>query len=135
MIFHLNSIKFLIESQIKIRPFGGERESEYAQVDAKNAIRKLVITQFCRIHLFLTFELLNNCTAESKRKRTSRILHFLKFLDTVHRVILGGGVYTAGHQVLTYVEYRAVSGVFQNIPHPVSTQRVCHPPAPKEEGW
>jgi hypothetical protein len=37
------------------------------------------------------------------------------------------------NKVLTYVEYRAVSGVFQNIdpPPPQSTQRVCPPPAPK----
>jgi len=39
------------------------------------------------------------------------------------------------HKVLTYVEYRAVSSVFQNIdppsPSPVSTQRVCPPTAPK----
>ncbi len=35
-------------------------------------------------------------------------------------------------RVLTDLEYRAVSGVFQNIgPHPLSTQRVCPPPAPK----
>jgi hypothetical protein len=35
------------------------------------------------------------------------------------------------HKVLTYVEYRAVSDVFQYIdPHPLSTQRVCPPPAP-----
>jgi hypothetical protein len=38
------------------------------------------------------------------------------------------------HKVLTYLEYRAVSGVFQNIgnidpPPPLSTQRVCPPPA------
>jgi hypothetical protein len=40
------------------------------------------------------------------------------------------------HKVLTYVEYRAVSGVFQNIdlPHPLSTQGVCPPPAPKAVG-
>jgi hypothetical protein len=37
-----------------------------------------------------------------------------------------------GHKVLTYIEYRAVSGVFRNIdPHPLSTQRVCPPPTPK----
>ncbi len=41
-------------------------------------------------------------------------------------------------KVVTYVEYRALSGVFQNIglpkywpPTPLSTQRVCPPPAPK----
>jgi hypothetical protein len=34
------------------------------------------------------------------------------------------------YKVLPYVEYRAVSGVFQNIdPHPLSTQRVCPPPS------
>jgi hypothetical protein len=39
------------------------------------------------------------------------------------------------HKVLTYVEYRAVSGVFQNIdPHPLSTQRVC-PPRIKGGGY
>ncbi len=39
------------------------------------------------------------------------------------------------HQVLMYVEYRAVSGVFQNIdPHPLSTQRVCPSPAQKGGG-
>ncbi len=40
------------------------------------------------------------------------------------------------HKVLTYVEYRAVSGVFQNYwpPTPLSTQRVCPPPAPKAGG-
>jgi hypothetical protein len=37
-----------------------------------------------------------------------------------------------GHKVLTYLEYRAVSGVFRTIdPPPLSTQRVCPPPAPK----
>ncbi len=35
------------------------------------------------------------------------------------------------HKVLTYVEYRAVSGVFQNI---YSTQQVCPHPAPKAGG-
>ncbi len=36
------------------------------------------------------------------------------------------------HIVLTYIEYRAVSGVFRLLtPHPLSTQRVCPPPAPK----
>ncbi len=40
--------------------------------------------------------------------------------------------YKAGHKVLTYVEYRAVSGVFQNIdPPPPLHHRVCPPPAPK----
>ena len=40
------------------------------------------------------------------------------------------------NKVLTYVEYRAVSGVFQNIdpPPPQSTQRVCPPPEPKDGG-
>jgi hypothetical protein len=41
------------------------------------------------------------------------------------------------HKVLTYVDYRTVSGVFQNIdppPTPLSTQRVCPPPAPKAGG-
>ncbi len=41
------------------------------------------------------------------------------------------------HKVLTYVEYRAVSGVFQSIdpPYPLSTQRVCPPPhSPGGEG-
>ncbi len=40
------------------------------------------------------------------------------------------------HKVLTYVEYRAVSDVFQNIypPTPLSSQRVCPPPAPNAEG-
>jgi hypothetical protein len=43
--------------------------------------------------------------------------------------------YTYSHKVLTYEEYRAVTGVFQNIdPHPLSTQRVCPPPAPKAGG-
>jgi hypothetical protein len=37
------------------------------------------------------------------------------------------------HKVLTYVEYRAVSGVFQNI-DPFSTQRVCPPPTPMAGG-
>ncbi len=45
------------------------------------------------------------------------------------------GVYTEGtrHKVHTYVENRAVSGVFQNIDPlpPPSPQRVCPPPAPK----
>jgi hypothetical protein len=37
------------------------------------------------------------------------------------------------HKVHTYVEYRAVSRVFQNIdpPPPLSTRRVCPPPATK----
>jgi hypothetical protein len=39
------------------------------------------------------------------------------------------------HKVLTYVEYRAVSGVFQNIDPPLSIQRVCPPTAPKAEGY
>ncbi len=44
------------------------------------------------------------------------------------------------HKVLTYEEYRAVSGVFQNIhppppPTPLSTQRVCPPPTPKAGGY
>ncbi len=35
----------------------------------------------------------------------------------------------------TYIEYRAVSGVFRTIdPHPLSTQRVCPPPAPEAGG-
>jgi hypothetical protein len=39
------------------------------------------------------------------------------------------------HKVLTYIEYRAVSGVFRTIdPHPLSTQRVCLPHAPKVGG-
>ncbi len=39
------------------------------------------------------------------------------------------------HKVLKYVEYRAVSGVFQNIdPHPPLPWRVCTPPAPKVGG-
>jgi hypothetical protein len=40
------------------------------------------------------------------------------------------------NKVLIYVEYRAVSGVFQTIdpPTPLSTQRVCPPPAPKAGG-
>ena len=39
---------------------------------------------------------------------------------------------SASNKVLTYVEYRAVSCVFQNIdPHPLSTQSVSSPPAPK----
>ncbi len=39
------------------------------------------------------------------------------------------------HKVLTYIEYRAVSSVFRTIdPHPLSTQRVCPPPAPKAGG-
>ncbi len=39
------------------------------------------------------------------------------------------------HKVLTYIEYRAVFGVFRTIdPHPLSTQRVCPPPAPKVGG-
>ncbi len=39
------------------------------------------------------------------------------------------------HKVLPYVEYRTVSGVFQNIdPNPLSTQRVYPHPAPKA-GW
>jgi hypothetical protein len=40
------------------------------------------------------------------------------------------------NKVLTYVEYRAVSGVFQNIdpPTPLSTQQVCPFPAPKAGG-
>ncbi len=41
------------------------------------------------------------------------------------------------HRVLTYIEYRAVSGWrLPNYwtPHPLSTQRVCPPPAPKAGG-
>jgi hypothetical protein len=40
------------------------------------------------------------------------------------------------HKVLTYIEYRSVSGVFRNIEphHPLSTHRVCLPPAPKAGG-
>ncbi len=39
---------------------------------------------------------------------------------------------SAGRKVLTYIEYRAVSGVFRTIdppPPPPPTQRVCPPPA------
>ncbi len=42
------------------------------------------------------------------------------------------------HKVLTYVEYREVAGVFENInpTPPLSTQRVFPPPAPKAvRGW
>jgi hypothetical protein len=43
--------------------------------------------------------------------------------------------YTAYHQVLTYIEYRAVSSVFRNIdPHTLSNQRVCPPLAPQGGG-
>ncbi len=39
------------------------------------------------------------------------------------------------HKVLTYIEYRAVSGVFRLLtPYPLSTQRVCTPPAPCNGG-
>jgi hypothetical protein len=40
------------------------------------------------------------------------------------------------HKVLTYIEYRAVSGVFRTIllTPPLSTQLVCPPPAPKAGG-
>jgi hypothetical protein len=39
------------------------------------------------------------------------------------------------HKVLTYLEYRAMSGVFQNIdPHPPSTHRVCPPPHQRRGG-
>jgi hypothetical protein len=39
------------------------------------------------------------------------------------------------HKVLTYIEYRAVSGIFRTIdPHPLSLYRVCPPPAPKAGG-
>ncbi len=42
----------------------------------------------------------------------------------------------ADHKVLSYIEYRAVSGVFRTLtPHPLSTQRVCFPPAPKAGGY
>ncbi len=44
---------------------------------------------------------------------------------------------TTVHKVLTYVEYRAVFGVFQNIdppPHPLSTQRVCPSPDQRRGG-
>ncbi len=41
--------------------------------------------------------------------------------------------------VLTYIEYRAVSGVFRTIDpsglHPLSTRSVCPPPAPKAGGY
>jgi hypothetical protein len=37
---------------------------------------------------------------------------------------------TTTHKVLTYIEYRAVSGVFRTIDHPLSTQRVCPSPLP-----
>ncbi len=40
----------------------------------------------------------------------------------------------AKNKVLTYIEYRAVSGVFRTIDPPLSTQRVCPPPAPKAGG-
>jgi hypothetical protein len=38
------------------------------------------------------------------------------------------------HKVITYVEYRAVAGVFQNIDPPPPTLRVCPPPAAKAGG-
>ncbi len=34
------------------------------------------------------------------------------------------------YKVLTYIEYRAVSGVFRTIYPTPRTQRVCPPPAP-----
>jgi hypothetical protein len=47
-------------------------------------------------------------------------------------------LFIVGHKVLTHVEYRAVSDVFQNIDppplSPSSNQRVCPPPAPKARG-
>jgi hypothetical protein len=45
--------------------------------------------------------------------------------------------HTLKHKVLTHKEYRAVSGVFRTIdppPTPLSTQRVCPPPAPPKTG-
>jgi hypothetical protein len=45
--------------------------------------------------------------------------------------------YTDSTTKLTYREYRAVSGVFRTTvltPHPLSTQRVCPPPAPQAGG-
>jgi hypothetical protein len=39
------------------------------------------------------------------------------------------------NKVLTYIEYRAVSGVFRTtLLTPLSSQRVCPPPAPKAGG-
>jgi hypothetical protein len=41
------------------------------------------------------------------------------------------------HKVLTYIEYRAVSGVFRTTvltPHPLSAQRVCTPPHQRRGG-
>ncbi len=43
----------------------------------------------------------------------------------------------SNHKVLTYIEYRALSGVFRTNdppPHPLSTQRLCPPPTPKAGG-
>ncbi len=46
------------------------------------------------------------------------------------------GYLSLEHKVFTYVEYRAVSGVFQNIdpPRPLSTQRMYPHPASKAGG-
>jgi hypothetical protein len=42
---------------------------------------------------------------------------------------------SANHKVLTYIEYRAVSGVFRTIgPHHLSTQRECPPPHQRRGG-
>ncbi len=45
--------------------------------------------------------------------------------------------YTSIRKVITYIEYKTVSGVFRTIdppPHPLSTERVCPPPHQRPGG-
>jgi hypothetical protein len=58
--------------------------------------------------------------------------HFqLVFKTKITSIKNPGTLQCMKHKALTYVEYRAVSGVFQNIdPHPLTARRVCTPPPP-----
>ncbi len=53
-------------------------------------------------------------------------------LSVRHYTVL---LHSTVHKVLSYIEYRTVSGVFRTIdPQPLSTQRVCPPPPYQRRG-
>jgi hypothetical protein len=85
-------------------------------------------------NLVATSNVIFTCTkpGTGDEKVSSRVL-LLLLLDTLCFNLKPHGttiIYELDHKVLTNVEYRAVSGVFQNIDPttPLSTQRVCPPP-------